>query len=158
MGGAVPPAVERAAHMGDAWLASFTTDPDVMRRLFDTYRAALPPGKEPEMPICRECFVGASNADALDKCRETLIDKYAAYASWDNNHVAAARPFAERFDEFQNDRFLIGDVARMKDEVARYREELGVTTMLLRMNWPGTDFEDSLASIKRFEAVAAAFA
>ena len=94
MGGAVPPAVERAAHMGDAWLASFTTDPDVMRGLFDTYRAALPPGKEPEMPICRECFIGASNADALDKCRETLIDKYAAYASWDNNHVAAARPCA----------------------------------------------------------------
>ena len=45
----------------------------------------------------------------------------------------------------------------MKDEVARYREELGVTTMLLRMNWPGTDFENLLPRIKRFEAVAAAF-
>ena len=158
MGGAVPPAVERAAHMGDAWLASFTTAPEAMRGLLDTYRAALPPGKESKMPICRECFVGASDADALDKCRETLIHKYAAYASWNNKYVAAERPFRERFNEFRKDRFLIGDIARMKDEIARYHEELGVTTMLLRMNWPGTDFEDSLTSIKRFEAIAAALA
>jgi alkanesulfonate monooxygenase SsuD/methylene tetrahydromethanopterin reductase-like flavin-dependent oxidoreductase (luciferase family) len=158
MGGAVPPAVERAAHMGDAWLASFTTAPEAMRGLFDTYRAALPPGKESKMPICRECFVGASDANALDKCRETLIHKYAAYASWNNKYVAAERPFRERFNEFRKDRFLIGDIARMKDKIARYHEELGVTTMLLRMNWPGTDFENSLTSIKRFEAIAAALA
>lgn len=157
IGGAVPPAVERAAQIGDAWLASFTTDPEVMRGLFKTYRAALPANRTPEMPICREAFVGASEADAFARCRATLIDKYAAYASWDNDNVADERPFADRFDEYRKDRFLIGDVEQIKDEVARYREELGVTTMILRMNWPGTDFDQSLASIKRFEAVAAAF-
>lgn len=158
LGGAVPPAVERAAQIGDAWLASFTTEPETMRDLFRTYRAALPDGKQPEMPICRECFLGTSEADALDKCSQTLIDKYAAYASWDNDQVADEKPFSERFDAFRRNRFMIGDVEQMKDEVARYREELGVTTMLLRMNWPGTDFEDSLASIRKFEAVTAAFA
>ena len=52
-----------------------------------------------------------------------MIEKYAAYASWDNNYVAVERPFGERSDEFQKDQLLIGDIARMKDEVARYRDE-----------------------------------
>lgn len=158
IGGAVPAAVERAATLGDAWLASFTTEPETMRGLFDIYRRALPAGKSTEMPLCRECFLGVSDTDALDKCRDTLIDKYAAYAAWDNAHVADERPFAERFDDFRRDRFLIGDAARMKEEIARYREELGVTTLLLRMNWPGTDFADSQDSIKRFESVIAHYA
>ena len=158
IGGAVPPAVERAATLGDAWLASFTTEPETMRNLFDVYRGALPAGKSPEIPMCRECFLGASDTDALEKCRDTLIAKYAAYASWDNAHVAADRPFADRFDDFRRDRFLIGDAERMKDEIARYQDDLGVTTLLLRMNWPGTNFSDSLDSIKRFEAVIAHFA
>ncbi len=153
IGGAVPPAVERAATLGDAWLASFTTEPDAMRVLFDIYKKALPDGKNPEMPMCRECFLGASETDALDKCAETLIGKYAAYASWDNKHVADERPFAERFDAYRRDRFLIGDASQLTDEVARYRDELGVTTLILRMNWPGTHFADSLSSIQRFEAV-----
>ena len=96
--------------------------------------------------------------DALDKCAETLIEKYAAYASWDNQHVANERPFAERFDEYRRDRFLIGDAAQLTDEIARYRDELGVTTLMLRMNWPGTNFADSLSSIRRFQTVIKQFA
>jgi alkanesulfonate monooxygenase SsuD/methylene tetrahydromethanopterin reductase-like flavin-dependent oxidoreductase (luciferase family) len=91
MGGAVLPAVERAAHMGDAWLASFTTDPDAMRGLFDTYRAALPPGKEPEMPICREYFLGATDMYALDKCRENLINKYAPGTTTMSRRISLSR-------------------------------------------------------------------
>jgi hypothetical protein len=53
-----------------------------------------------------------------------LIEKYAAYAPWDNNYVAVELPFGERFDDFQKDQLLIVDIARMKDEVARYRDEL----------------------------------
>ncbi len=158
IGGAVPPAVERAANLGDAWLASFTTEPNTMRALFEIYRKALPKSKTPEMPMCRECFLGDSEADALDKCAETLIEKYAAYASWNNQHVANERPFAERFDEYRRNRFLIGDAAQLTDEVARYRDELGVTTLMLRMNWPGTNFADSLSSIRRFETVIKQFA
>lgn len=158
IGGAVPPAVERAAALGDAWLASFTTDPELMRELFAVYRRALPDGKRPEMPMCRECFLGASEADALAKCSATLIDKYAAYASWDNDNVTDDRPFAERFDAFRKDRFLIGDEAQLTDQIARYRDELGVTTLLLRMNWPGTDYDHSRSSIRRFESVIKHFA
>ncbi len=105
------------------------------------------------MPMCHECFLGASETDALDKCAETLFGKYAAYSSWDNKHVADERPFAVRFDAYRRDRFLIGDALQLTDEVARYRDELGVTTLILRMNWPGTHFADSLSSIQRFEAV-----
>ena len=53
-----------------------------------------------------------------------MIEKYAAYAPWDNNYVAVELPFGERFDESQKDQLLIVDIARMKDEVARYRDEL----------------------------------
>ena len=153
IGGAVAPAVARAAILGDAWLASFTTEPETMSDLFKVYRRALPAGKMPEMPMCRECFLDISDSNALDKCRDTLIDKYAAYASWDIEHVTIERPFSERFVEFRRGRFLSGDTARLKDDIAHYRDELGVTTLLLRMNWPGMDFAASRESIKRFVSV-----
>ena len=45
----VPPAAgKRAATLGDARLASFTTEPDTMRALFGIYKKALPDGKNPE--------------------------------------------------------------------------------------------------------------
>jgi hypothetical protein len=77
--------------MGDAWLASFTTDPDAMRGLFDTYQAALPPGKELEMPICQEYFLGASDMYALDKCRENLINKYAPGTTTMSRRISLSR-------------------------------------------------------------------
>jgi alkanesulfonate monooxygenase SsuD/methylene tetrahydromethanopterin reductase-like flavin-dependent oxidoreductase (luciferase family) len=158
VGGSVPPAVERAARIGDAWIASFSQTRGELVGLAETYRAArkaaglAPP---PTQPLCRECFIGASGESALADCRAALLYKYEAYASWGNANVGASE-FAARFDGFMKDRFVVGDTAQVIDELQRYRDEIGADHLILRMQWPGMDPEQVLASARRLEKVIAA--
>lgn len=153
--GSVDATLKRAARIGDAWLASFTTGYDDLRGLLAAYRGLLD-GQAREIPVCREGFIADSEARALDLVRDDLVKKYAAYDSWGNEEVVDRRPFAERFDAYRKDHFLLGDAAQVKDDLERYRDELGVTTILFRMNWPGMDYDASLDSIRRFAPIARA--
>lgn len=46
------------------------------------------------------------------------------------------------------DRFLLGDPARVREEIARSRERLGITTLIVRVQWPGMAQEAVLRSIR----------
>lgn len=77
-----------------------------------------------------------------------------------------ARPFTERggedryaawklenrtsssFGDFVRDRFIIGDTVSVKEEVARYRELLGVDHFIMYCQWPGLPQEQVLRSIR----------
>jgi alkanesulfonate monooxygenase SsuD/methylene tetrahydromethanopterin reductase-like flavin-dependent oxidoreductase (luciferase family) len=111
-----------------------------------TYRTALTEaGRTADaFPIIRECYVGADHKTAQDECRGPLEYKYAAYASWGMD-AREKPPFAE----YARDRFIIGDAAFVTEEVARYRETLGVDHFMMRCHWPGLEQEKVLASIKR---------
>jgi len=140
------PAIRRAARAGDAWLiVPSATLPEVAAQM-RTYRAALAEhGRHPDCyPIERECYVGASHASALEECRGPLEYKYAAYAAWG---LAGASQMP--FDDFVRDRFIIGDKSHVREEVARYREALGVDHFIMRVQWPGLEQEKALASIRR---------
>ena len=62
--------------------------------------------------------------------------------------MPAGESFDASFTELARDRFLIGDPARVADEIARYRERLGVTTLICRLQWPGMGQEQVLRSIR----------
>src|SRR5690606_5242143 len=115
------------AEIADAWLISFgptVTDLRGQIALYREHRAAigLPPAAT--YPICREVYVGADHATALDECRGPLEYKYAAYASWGPQGMAAgADPFDGGFENFVRDRFIVGDSAFVRDELVRCREE-----------------------------------
>ena len=47
------------------------------------------------------------------------------------------------------DRFIIGDKESVKEEIARYRELLGVDHFVMRCQWPGLPQEQALSSIQR---------
>jgi alkanesulfonate monooxygenase SsuD/methylene tetrahydromethanopterin reductase-like flavin-dependent oxidoreductase (luciferase family) len=53
------------------------------------------------------------------------------------------------FTELARDRFVIGDKASVKEEIARYRELLGVDHFIMRCQWPGLPQERALDSIRR---------
>jgi hypothetical protein len=92
----------------------------------------------------RECYVGASHHTALEECREALQYKYDAYASW-----GLSGRQAPAFEDLVRNRFIIGDAVFVKEEIARYREALGVDHFQMRCHWPGLEFDKSLASIRR---------
>jgi alkanesulfonate monooxygenase SsuD/methylene tetrahydromethanopterin reductase-like flavin-dependent oxidoreductase (luciferase family) len=138
--------VKRAARIGDAWLIVNIRGIQNLIPLMQTYRAALKEyGRMPiEYPITVECYVGARHATAHEECRAPLEFKYSAYAAWGMEHSNSGS-----FEDFARDRFVIGDKASVKDEIARYRDLLGVDHFIMRCGWPGLPQEQTLASIKR---------
>ena len=55
----------------------------------------------------------------------------------------------ETFEEFARDKFIIGDKVSVKEEIARYREILGVDHFIMRCNWPGLPQAKTLNTIRR---------
>ena len=155
----VDPAIRRAATIGDAWLITFYPTLKSLTGQLATYRetraaAGLPPAAE--YPLCRECYVGSDQATAFEDCRAQLEYKYGAYAAWGQDKILSEQDrFDQPFDQFKEDRFLIGDEAFVRDELIRYRETLGVNNFIMRMQWPGLDQDKVLASIERLGRIVA---
>ena len=145
--------VKRAARIGDAWLIVNIRGIGNLVPLMQTYRAALAEyGRTPiEYPITVECYVGERHATAHEECREPLEFKYNAYAAWGMEDRTSSS-----FEDFARDRFIIGDKVSVKEEIARYREILGVDHFIMRCQWPGLAQERTLASIKRLGEIFAA--
>ena len=159
LGGQVPAAVARAARLGDAWMAAPTDSVARVAECVDMFRetraeAGLP---APEtMPITRECCIRDTRAEALDVCRAALLDKYKAYASWGAaGSGEKGRTFADAFDDFMVDRFIVGDEAECADEFRRYRDDLGIDTFILRMGWIGFPQAEILKTIEHMGRVIA---
>lgn len=150
--GQAPVSVRRAARIGDAWLIMHNGLASVAP-LMQTYRAALDEyGRRPiEFPITIECYVGDRHATAQEECRGPLEYKYNAYAAW-----GLEEPRSAPFEEFARDRFIIGDKVSVKEEIARYRELLGVDHFIMRCQWPGLPQEQALGSIRRLGEIFAA--
>jgi alkanesulfonate monooxygenase SsuD/methylene tetrahydromethanopterin reductase-like flavin-dependent oxidoreductase (luciferase family) len=155
IGGTVPDAVKRAAELGDSWQGAGAMTMDEMKRwwnLFHETRVEL--GKPTDYPrqVSRECFCGPSMNAAIDLAKGPISAKYTRYAShgfggFDGGDAA--------FRQFAQDRFVVGDEAHVRDELQRYRDELGATEFRFRMGWPGLPQQEILASIRRVGKIAA---
>ena len=145
--GLVEAAVKRAARIGDAWLIANATTLGDTQPLMRVYRDTLSSlGKVvQEFPIARECYVGSSHATAMAECRASLEYKYSSYAAWGMVSPTASMTF----EQMARDRFIIGDRISVKEEIARWRESLGVNHFVMRVQWPGLPQEQALNSIRR---------
>jgi alkanesulfonate monooxygenase SsuD/methylene tetrahydromethanopterin reductase-like flavin-dependent oxidoreductase (luciferase family) len=148
----VDAAVRRAARLGDAWLITNFAHLSVLVPQMAMYREQLAQAGKPfprEAPITRECYIGSTQAKALEECRAALEYKYGAYSAWGlDKQSKGAESFAQPFEEFVKDRFIIGDRAFVKDEIERYRELLGVNHFIMRVQWPGLEQAKALNTIK----------
>ena len=64
------------------------------------------------------------------------------------NWPSLARRRRPRGRPAARDRLLLGDPGRVADEIARYGERLGVTTLIVRVQWPRMAPPDVLRSIR----------
>jgi len=144
--------VRRAARLGDAWLMNPHTTLTTLERqlaLFRSERAAIGRPAPAEIPLIKECYVASDVATAVAEAARFVGPKYQAYRRWEQDKaLPAGETFDASFDQLARDRFFVGDPARIVDEVARYRERLGITTMIFRLQWPGMDQERVLRSIR----------
>jgi len=144
--------VERAARVGDAWLMNPHATFETLERQLGLFRRARAAAAKPpaaEIPLIKECYVAPDRAAAVAEARPFLGSKYEAYRQWEQDKaLPPGESFASDFEALARDRFLLGDPARVREEIARYRERLGVTTLIVRVQWPGMEQAKVLRSIR----------
>ena len=144
--------VKRAARRADAWLMNpHTTLPTLERQLalFHETRAALGRPRARAVPLIRECYVAPDAKTAFGEAQPFLEGKYVAYRAWEQDKaLPSGESFTHDFATLAHDRFLIGDPARVREEIARCQERLGITDLIVRVQWPGMDPARVLRSIR----------
>src|SRR5262245_40230466 len=144
--------VKRAARLADAWLmnphASLSTLERQLVLFHDTRReVGRPPARD--IPLIKECYVAPDSGRAFAEARPFLAAKYEAYRSWEQDKaLPSGEEFAPDFDVLARDRFVIGDPVRVREELARYRDRLGATSMIFRVQWPGMAQHQVLRTIQ----------
>lgn len=146
------PGVVRAARLGDAWLMNPHTTGAALQRQLAVFHDARQTAGRPaarEVPLIRECCVAPTVAEALAAGGPFLDAKYGAYRSWEQDKALPDDDqWSARFDELARDRFLLGDPGLVREEVERYRAQLGITTLIVRVQWPGMGQQAVLRSIR----------
>jgi len=144
--------VRRAARLSDAWLMNPHATLATLERQLELFRATRRElGRPPaiETPLIKECYVAPDAATAFAEAAAFLGPKYGAYRRWEQDKaLPPGETFDQSFGELARDRFIIGDPARIVEEIARCRERLGVTTMIFRVQWPGMSQDKVLRSIR----------
>ena len=164
VGAATPTTRRRVAEDGHRLLISLLTDLDHTRAQFDDYRAALTAvgRNEADEPIAliREFYVADSWDQAWEEVRPHLMHTYRnVYAPPGVSMVermpdGRRRPVTDLDDPFYDseafwrDRFIIGDPDFCIQEIRRYRDEVGVTDLVLRLQHPGLSNERAMRSLQ----------
>ncbi len=144
----VDPAVRRAARIGDSWMPPFNASFELLERQMPMYRAELAAAGKPfpsELPLTRECHIGATDAEALAEAAGPLGYKYEAYGAWGLKDTGTG----SIFDRLVRGSFLVGDSESVKDRILRYKEELGFNHVVCRVQWPGIEQDKVLNTIRR---------
>ena len=155
MGANSDAAVQRIARMADTWVINPHARLDTLiRQIHEVYFPALEEyGKASpvELPLMRELYVGVDRNAALREAGPWLFPKYQTYSAWgQDSAMPEGDDFSGEFEELLQDRFILGAPAQCIEEIERYREALGITELLVRIQWPGMP---QLQAMKNLELV-----
>jgi alkanesulfonate monooxygenase SsuD/methylene tetrahydromethanopterin reductase-like flavin-dependent oxidoreductase (luciferase family) len=124
----------------------------VLKDQLGEYHAALEANGHPkpaELPLMREAWLGDSREQAWTEASPFLARKYSVYSAWGQDRaVPADQTFDHPLEELARDRFIVGTPDDMVTEARRFAEELGATTLVLRIQWPGMDRQRVLDQIR----------
>jgi len=151
IGAKVDTAIRRAAGLGDGWFASANDGLEALRRQVAVYReASAQAGKAPgEIVLLRDGLVADSAAAVRAALEGPLLAKYREYEGWKATSADADR-YAPSYAEALP-RLVAGSPAECVEQVGRYAD-LGVTTLVLRCQFPGMGHLDTMRGIERFGA------
>lgn len=122
-----PKALAQAGRLGAPYLAS---PMEPLARLRENYRRHAEACEEagrpvpPEVPIMRSVFV-SSDARLVARVRESLEEQARRMAAASDTRMAA------RFSSEVDDWAIVGEPGAVRERVAQYREELGMTHLVV---------------------------
>ncbi len=138
-----PKAVAQAGRLGLPYLASPIEPAARLAENYARHREALPLASRGEalaVPIMRTLFA-SRDAARLREVRDALSRQAAALAR------APGPAFRRIADASLEDWAIVGEPEQVADHVARYREELGMTHLVVRAQIPGLPRELAEASL-----------
>jgi alkanesulfonate monooxygenase SsuD/methylene tetrahydromethanopterin reductase-like flavin-dependent oxidoreductase (luciferase family) len=137
-------AVELAAEVGDAWFADPITPFAVLKNGLLDYKATLERRgryiEGLEFPLMREAYCAATDEEAWEEARDPVLYIYREYLDWGHMQGEDGQPLPpgdKHSIELLRRRFIIGSPETCIRECRRYRDELGVSNLVLRMKFPG---------------------
>src|SRR5919202_2119096 len=146
-------AVRRVGKLGHTWIMTPHVTLELLREQVHLYRRSLAEAGHPfpaELPLLREAWVAPTREQAWAEAGPFLASKYQVYESWGQDKVVPAdQTFARPLDELARDRFIVGTPDDLVAEANRYATELGVTTLILRIQWAGMAQPLILRQIRR---------
>ena len=160
----IRPAVELAAEVGDAWFGDPITPFAILKHRLTDYRGALAKKEEPvvapEFLSMREAYCAETDEKAWKEARDPVLYIYREYL--DSGHMQdedgrPVRPGENNALELLRRRFIIGSPETCIRECRKYRDELGVTNLVLRMKFPGLQHDRVMNSIKLWAEKVMAF-
>jgi alkanesulfonate monooxygenase SsuD/methylene tetrahydromethanopterin reductase-like flavin-dependent oxidoreductase (luciferase family) len=137
-----PKALAQAGRLGLPYLASPIEPFDRLVANYAAHREATAQCEGPvprDVPVMRSVFAHADTG-ACDRVREGLERQISVIA---RQSRGIGRIAAASVDEVA----IVGEPARVADEVARYREALGITHLIVRTQLPGAEEDEILDSL-----------
>jgi alkanesulfonate monooxygenase SsuD/methylene tetrahydromethanopterin reductase-like flavin-dependent oxidoreductase (luciferase family) len=145
-------AVRRCGALGYTWVMNPHVTVDVLKDQLAMYRDALQANGHQmpmDLPLLREAWIADSRERAWQEAAPYLARKYAVYSDWGQDRaVPPDQTFDHPLEELARDRFIIGTPDDLVREAQRYSDELGVTTLSLRVQWPGMPRQAVLDQIR----------
>jgi alkanesulfonate monooxygenase SsuD/methylene tetrahydromethanopterin reductase-like flavin-dependent oxidoreductase (luciferase family) len=140
-------AVRRAARLADTWFVNPHANVAEVERQLALFRAER--GSEPEeLPMLREACVAPTDEEALAIARPYLAPKYEAYVEWGQSDVLPPTDTLRRgWEELRAGRFIVGSPETAAEQI-RALAALGVTELVLRVQWPGLPQRDALRTLE----------
>ncbi|HYY76848.1 MAG TPA: LLM class flavin-dependent oxidoreductase [Gaiellaceae bacterium] len=139
-------AVRRAARLADTWFVNPHASVAEVERQLALFRAERGSGPE-ELPMLREACIAPTDEEALAAARPHLAPKYEAYVSWGQSDVLPPTDTLRReWDELRAGRFIVGAPETAAEQI-RALADLGVTELVLRVQWPGMPQRDALRTL-----------
>jgi probable F420-dependent oxidoreductase len=141
VGAVSEPAIRRAAVHGDAWMAAPQDSVAKMKELIALYRqarteAGLPPAAE--FGKILDMYVAPTREQAWRDGAPAIAEKYRSYAAWGlGGGQSEGQSLDTTIEELARNRFVIGDPDDCIQEFRRHRDELGVTHLMIRVQFPG---------------------
>ena len=136
-------AVARAGRLGCAWLLNPHATLSTLERQMGVYTAALreaavnPPS---DFPIIKEMHLATTRDEAVRVAQPYLEPKYQAYADWGQDKAMPGQEsFRVPFEALAHDRFILGSVDDVIQQIEAHRERLGVNHFIFRIWWPGME-------------------
>jgi alkanesulfonate monooxygenase SsuD/methylene tetrahydromethanopterin reductase-like flavin-dependent oxidoreductase (luciferase family) len=144
-------AVRRAARLADTWFVNPHASLAEVTRQLELFRAER--GSEPdELPMLREACVAPTDDEAFRIARPHLARKYETYVDWGQSDVLPPTDtLRQGWNTLHAGRFLLGSPATVLTQIDALRA-LGVTEVVLRVQWPGLPQRDAMRTLELLAA------